>query len=90
MTNPPTPQLDDQAPRAPAGCAGLQMPRAKAHREVRDEGVFRFTRAVRHEDAPPTAGFPNEWGRWDGKKRDQNQGKLRIKLGKPTTVCNFG
>ena len=76
MTNPPTPQLDDLAPRAPAGCAGLQMPRAKAHREVRDEGVFRFTRAVRHEDAPPGAGFPNEWGPMGWEEKGSKPGKV--------------
>ena len=66
--------IDDQAPLlrgAPAGCAGLQMPRTKAHREVRDEGVFRFPRAVRHEDAPPeSGGFPTRNGPMGWKKKE--------------------
>ena len=51
---------------APAGCAGLQVPGAKAHGEVRDEGVLRFPRAVRHEDAPP-GGKPMENPKTHGK-----------------------
>mmetsp|Transcript_73492 Transcript_73492/g.195366 ORF Transcript_73492/g.195366 Transcript_73492/m.195366 type:complete len:494 (-) Transcript_73492:77-1558(-) len=37
---------------AAAGRAGLQMPRAQAHGEVRDEGVLGLTGAVRDKDAP--------------------------------------
>ena len=37
----------------PAGRAGLQVPGAQAHRQIRDEGILRLPGAVRHEDAPP-------------------------------------